>query len=252
MLVGGVISLLVVVLTSVARTDDGPAPARWTLAAASPRAAVSAATGAAPGEPAGAAEVVDSGPAPLHASTEWVARVASATGIAAVAVRAYAAATLTLARDSPRCRVGWTTLAGIGAVESGHGTHAGAVLLDDGRPSVPVIGPALDGSNGTAPIRASPQDIAWTQDPTWAHAVGPMQFLPSTWRRWASDGDGDGVSDPNDLDDAALAAGRYLCASGGNLASGAGWHLAVASYNHDDSYVALVLATADRYAGLAS
>ena len=62
-----------------------------------------------------------------------------------MAVRAYGTATLETTRSEPGCHLGWTTLAGIGAVESGHGTHGGAQLADDGRPSVPIAGPDLDG-----------------------------------------------------------------------------------------------------------
>jgi membrane-bound lytic murein transglycosylase B len=183
-----------------------------------------------------------------QADPSWVAAVSAATGIGAVAVRAYGDAALAVATSDPACRLGWTTLAGIGAVESGHGTHGGAQLAPDGRPTVPIVGPALDGSPGVAAIRASADATAWHGDPVWDHAVGPLQFLPSTWRRWGADADGDGVQDPNDLDDAALAAGHYLCAGGGDLATGGGWSRAVRSYNHEDAYVAAVLAAADRYA----
>ena len=75
-----------------------------------------------------------------------------------------------------------------------------------------------------------------------------MQFLSSTWARWGADGDGDGTSDPGDLDDAALAAGRYLCADGHDLATDAGWSAAVLSYNHDQAYLARVADAATTYA----
>jgi len=57
-----------------------------------------------------------------------------------------------------------------------------------------------------------------------------------------------GVSDPQDLDDAALAAARYLCTAGGDLATGAGWVAAVRAYNHADAYVRAVYAAASAYA----
>lgn len=78
-------------------------------------------------------------------------------------------------------------------------------------------------------------------------AVGPLQFLPSTWITWGSDGDGDDVRDPQDIDDAALSAARYLCDSG-DLSSSEGWTAAVFSYNHSREYVQLVFAAADRIA----
>jgi membrane-bound lytic murein transglycosylase B len=186
-------------------------------------------------------------PAPARAAPGWVDAVARATGIPAVALQGYADATLTLDREDPGCRLGWTTLAGIGAIESGHGTYGGSALGEDGRAFPAIIGPALDGV-GFAAIRASDFSVTLDGDPRWQHAVGPLQFLPDTWERWGTDGDGDGRQDPQDIDDAALAAGRYLCAGSGDLATAAGWHRAVLSYNHDEEYVATVLVRADAYA----
>ena len=179
---------------------------------------------------------------------EWVSSVSSATGIPRPAVRAYGDATLTLADEDPGCHLGWPTLAGIGWIESGHGTHGRATLGDDGVPSAPIVGPALDGSPGRAAIRSTAQSAAWHGDPVWDHAVGPMQFIPSTWARWAADGDGDGVANPQDIDDAALAAAHYLCAGARDLSTWDGWHAAVLSYNHAEPYVQSVYARAGAYA----
>lgn len=181
------------------------------------------------------------------AAAGWVASTAAATGIPETAVRAYADAVLAREADRPGCHLGWTTLAAIGAVESGHGTHGGATVGPDGRPSTPIIGPALDGY-GVAAIPATPESTRLHGDPTWDHAVGPLQMIPDTWFRWAADGDGDGLADPQDLDDAALAAAGYLCAGGHDLATGEGWHDAVWAYNHSEDYVRDVLARADGYA----
>src|SRR5450830_780809 len=197
------------------------------------------------------ADVTPAVPPGPRASANWVAVVAHATGIPGVALQAYADATLALAVERPACRVGWTTLAAIGGIESGHGTHGGALLLPDGKTSVRILGPALDGSPGLAAIRATPESTAWHGDPTWDHAVGPLQFLPSTWEVWGADGDGDGIADPNDIDDAALAAARYLCAAGTDLTGADAWHAAVYSYNHSEQYVADALGAANRYAAAA-
>lgn len=164
----------------------------------------------------------------------WVASTATATGVPARALHAYATATLRAGTEMPGCRLGWTTLAGIGHVESGHG---GADLAADGRAS--VDGPVLDGTSGYAAI---------SEAGTWDRARGPLQFIASTWRQWGSDGDGDGVADVDDVDDAAWTAARYLCASGADLTTPAGWTAAVHSYNHSDVYVRSVLAAADAYA----
>jgi membrane-bound lytic murein transglycosylase B len=198
------------------------------------------------------ARVVDQGPSrsgvrsPVDAA--WVARTAAEAGIPVPALRAYADAELLLRQEQPACQLSWNTLAGIGWIESQQGTVGGRTLGADGRSSAPILGPALDGARGFAAIRSTPSSAAWHGDARWEHAVGPLQFLSSTWRRWGADGDGDGTADPNDLDDAALAAGRYLCADGHVLTTDTGWNAAVHSYNHDDGYVADVAAAANSYA----
>jgi membrane-bound lytic murein transglycosylase B len=179
----------------------------------------------------------------------WVTRTARRAGLPEPALRAYARAML-MSDDS--CDLGWTTLAGIGWIESQHGTIGGRSLGADGRSSSPILGPALDGSGQFAAIRATRQSWAWHGDPEWDHAVGQMQFIPSTWEMWGSDGDGDGAADPNDIDDAAYAAARYLCADGRDLATAAGWSGGVFSYNHSAEYVADVHAAAQTYADLAT
>lgn len=175
-------------------------------------------------------------------SQSWVDAVSQETGIGAVALDAYGRASLRLAREQPGCHLGWTTLAGIGGIESGHGTSHGAHVLADGTTSKPILGPALDGSAGMAGIRSDERSAQWDR------AVGPMQFIASTWRQWGSDGNHDGVADPNNVIDAAYAAGRYLCASGADLRTGTGWTRAIFSYNHSDDYVRSVLARANGYA----
>jgi len=177
----------------------------------------------------------------------WSTRTGAAAGIPAPAMAAYGSVELRLRVEQPGCHLAWNTLAGIGWVESQHGTIDGRTLLADGRSSTPVIGPALNGQ-GFAAVRSTPASAARHGDATWEHAVGPLQFIGSTWERWAADGDGDGTADPLDLDDAALAAGRYLCADGHDLATVSGWNAAIHSYNHDDSYVLSVLNAANAYA----
>lgn len=180
----------------------------------------------------------------------WVAQIATSTGIPQAALTAYAVAELRITAEQPQCAVGWSTLAGIGWVESRHGTINGAVLGLDGVSAPPIVGPALDGANGFAAIESHPDLVQWHGDERWDHAVGPMQFIGSTWARWRSDGDGDGVMDPNDIDDAAYAAARYLCHDGFDLATGEGWSSAILGYNRDDAYVTSVYAAATEYARL--
>ncbi len=74
-----------------------------------------------------------------------------------------------------------------------------------------------------------------------------MQFIPGTWRSWGADGNGDGRKDPHNIHDAALAAGRYLCAGDRDLTGSAQLRAAVLSYNHSDAYLRTVLAWFDFY-----
>ena len=182
-----------------------------------------------------------------HIATGWLSKVSKQTDIGRVALEAYALASVRLDREQPTCHVGWTTLAGIGAIESGHGTHGGSRVLSDGTTSHPIIGPPLDGSSGTARIPSDAESERWHGDTKWDHAVGPMQFIPSTWRKWGSDGNADGTADPNNIIDAAYSAGRYLCASGRDLRTGEGWTQAIFSYNHSEDYVRSVVARANSY-----
>lgn len=177
-------------------------------------------------------------------ATRWLTRTSTQAGIPVVALRAYARAQLMVPKT---CKVGWTSLAGLGWVESQHGTIGGRTLGADGRSSSPILGPALNGV-GFGAMRATSQSTALDGDPTWQHAVGPMQFIASTWARWASDGDGDGVADPQDINDAALSAARYLCAGGYDLTTGSGWAHAIFSYNHTQQYVDQVWSAAMAYA----
>lgn len=235
--------LLALVLLATLIVRGGGARAHDLAATGTP---VTAAELGEPAAPAAPAVRKDAGPS-RGIDRDWVARTSRAAGIPAPAIRAYAAAQVRLAAEQPGCHLSWNTLAGIGWVESQHGTIGGRSLGDDGHSTTPVIGPALDG-DGFAAIRATPTSTAWHGDPTWEHAVGPLQFISSSWQRWGADADGDGVADPRDLDDAALATGRYLCADRHDLATGSGWNAAVYSYNHDQSYVRQVLAAANTYA----
>jgi membrane-bound lytic murein transglycosylase B len=132
--------------------------------------------------------------------------------------------------------------------ESGNGTYGGVTLLANGYTSKPIIGVPLDGGTfggGTVSAIPATDHGRLAGDARWVHAVGPMQFLPSTWAKWGADGNGDGVVSPNQIDDAALAAARYLCASG-TMTNTAGWRAAVFSYNQSTAYVDEVAAIANR------
>jgi hypothetical protein len=81
-----------------------------------------------------------------------------------------------------------------------------------------------------------------------AGAEGWMQFLPSSWKEWGTDADGNGKAETDDPVDAICSAARYLAASGGE----ADIYDAVLAYNHADWYAREVLADARRYERVAA
>jgi hypothetical protein len=90
----------------------------------------------------------------------------------------------------------------------------------------------------------------WDGDTAWDRAVGPMQFIPSTWRSLGRDGNDDGVADPNNLFDSAVSAAAYLCLSvDGSLSDPAVLRQAIYNYNHSWPYVDAVLGWARLYDG---
>lgn len=165
---------------------------------------------------------------------DWAEQTSASTGIPLRALQAYAGAALLMGEEEPECGLGWNTLAAIGAVESHHGTVHGAFIRDDGYPSSRIVGVALTGE-GFAHIPDTDGGHL-DGDTTWDRAVGPMQFIPSTWRQWSADGNGDGNADPQQIDDAVLAAARYLCFTGNDLSDPDNWVAAVTSYNHSIEY----------------
>ena len=167
-----------------------------------------------------------------------VARTASDIPSAALAAYQRAAAVMGSADSS--CQLPWELLAAIGKVESNHGRFGGGRLDNAGRARPAIIGVRLNGKHHTAAIRDTDAGEI-DGDAKWDRAVGPMQFIPSTWSVVGVDSDGDGRRDPQDIDDAALGAAVYLCAGDGDLARAAGRKAALLRYNHSREYVRLVL-----------
>jgi membrane-bound lytic murein transglycosylase B len=158
--------------------------------------------------------------------------------IPATVLGAYRAAADRLAGEDPSCGLRWQILAGIGKIESGHANGGRVTAAGDAVPR--ILGPVL---NGIGPVAAiSDHDGGrWDGDTRWDRAVGPMQFIPGTWAGFGADGSGDGVADPNNVFDATVAAGYYLCAGDANLTTADGLMRALLRYNHSASYVAKVL-----------
>ena len=179
--------------------------------------------------------------------TSWADRAAPVVGVPARALVAYGRAELAVRDSIPGCNISGATLAGIGRIESNHGQYGGATLRPDGYPSIPIIGVPLDGSPGVQAI-ADTDGGRYDGDPERDRAVGPMQFIPSTWARHLADGNNDGSGDPQQIDDAALAAGRYLCVGGRDMGAAQGWWSGIMSYNNSIEYAQKVFGLADGYA----
>ncbi|WP_409057131.1 lytic transglycosylase domain-containing protein [Streptomyces sp. SYP-A7185] len=167
----------------------------------------------------------------------------SDSGIPATVLDAYKKAESSLASSKPGCKLPWQLLAAIGHVESGQAS--GGRVDANGTTLKPILGPALNG-NGFAKITDT-DGGAYDDDTKHDRAVGPMQFIPSTWETWAQDGNADGKKDPNNIYDAALAAGNYLCANDRDLSVDAELHKAILSYNHSTEYLNLVLTWLEHY-----
>ncbi|MEU8823886.1 lytic murein transglycosylase [Streptomyces sp. NPDC048636] len=164
-------------------------------------------------------------------------------GIPATVLDAYKRAESTLKDTRPGCNLPWQLLAAIGKVESGQAR--GGNVDAEGTTPRPILGPVLNG-NGFAMIKDTDRG-AFDGDATHDRAVGPMQFIPSTWANWGRDGNGDGDRDPNNIYDAALAAGHYLCAGGRDLSTEGQLHQAILGYNHSQEYLNTVLSWFEYY-----
>ena len=135
----------------------------------------------------------------------------------------------------PACGSSWTTLAAIGEVESSNGQHGGSSIGADGTVTPPIYGVALNGDGDGAHPRQRRRGDRRRRDVD--RAVGPMQLIPQTWRNWHTDGNGDGVEDPQNIDDAVMATTNYLCrASTGSTRRRDGAR-PISAYNSTDAYL---------------
>ncbi len=176
-----------------------------------------------------------------------VVSTASTSGIPSAALAAYQRAETVINSADKSCNLTWQLVAAIGRVESNHGRFGGSVLDDDGVATPGIFGIPLNGTKGTRAI-SDTDGGQLDNDSRWDRAVGPMQFIPSTWSVVGVDADGDAQRNPQDIDDAALASAVYLCSGGDDLSTTAGQEKAVYRYNNSFDYVELVLSIMDAYA----
>lgn len=228
----------------------------WTISLATPGSA-SGGADALPGAVAVPAEAIE-----LPASVSkpgWIApavhsgrsgaivSAASTHAIPAAALSAYQRAAQAINAADTHCNLDWSLLAAIGRVESDHGRHGGSVLSTAGVSRPGIYGIQLDGTRGTQKVTDTDAGL-YDKDPVYDRAVGPLQFIPTTWSVVAVDADGDGRRNPQDIDDAALAGAVYLCSGHEDLSSQGGQSAAIFRYNHSHAYVRLVKSIARAYA----
>ena len=165
----------------------------------------------------------------------WATRVAGKTQIPARVLAAYGRAEMWMRRQKPTCHLSWATLAGIG-----HATFGTGTIGPDGVVGTPIVGP---------PTPPDTDDGKLDGDPGADHKLGPMQFLPSTWSKYAERATGDGKRpNPQNIDDAAFTAARYLCSGGDDLGTPSGWWRAALFYNPAVDYAQTVFTPADAFA----
>ncbi|NYD43492.1 lytic murein transglycosylase [Nocardioides panaciterrulae] len=185
--------------------------------------------------------------APGIAGTKHHAVSSAATsGIPSAALSAYQRAETVINAADKGCHLPWQLVAAIGRVESDHGRVNGNHLDADGIAEPGIFGIALDGTHHTQRVRDTDAG-QYDADAKWDRAVGPMQFIPSTWSVVGVDADGDAQRNPQDINDAALATAVYLCSGNDDLSTPQGQRSAVYRYNHSRSYVDLVLAIMKAY-----
>ena len=182
----------------------------------------------------------------IQGSASQAVSTASTNGIPSAALAAYQRAETVINSADPGCHMPWELVAAIGRVESDHGRTNGNVLTAKGIAKPGIYGIPLDGTHGTTKIKDTDAG-QYDRDSKWDRAVGPMQFIPSTWSVVGVDADNDGKRNPQDINDAALASSVYLCSGSDDLGGDTGRRSAVFRYNHSKQYVDLVLAIMHAY-----
>lgn len=168
------------------------------------------------------------------------------TDMSLVVIDAYFRAQISMSERRPTCGISWDQLAGVGLIESRHGSYGGSSVGPDGQTTDEILGPVLNGDPFAA--IADTDGGAMDGNTEWDRAVGPMQFIPSSWQIYGLDGNGDGVADPHNLYDAAFAAAEHLCRGYANIQNENVYRSALLGYNRSAVYGEDVMAAQRRYA----
>ena len=189
-------------------------------------------------------------PASVSASTNQgdksMAGTANAAGIPSAALSAYQRAATVINAADATCKIDWPLIAAIGRVESNHGRANDNRLSAEGISTPGIFGLPLNGTGNVSQITDT-DGGQYDGDTSFDRAIGPMQFIPSTWAMVGVDADGDGKRNPQDINDSALATAVYLCSGNDNLSTDKGAGAAVYRYNHSQAYVTTVLGVADAF-----
>ena len=182
---------------------------------------------------------------------DWAKPKSEELNIPLQALMAYGKAEGFARNETPACNLSWNTLAGLGYVETRHGTYDGerfgaSKLNDDGIAEPDIIGPQL---NGREFAKVEDTDGGRLDgDREYDRALGPMQFIPESWKIYGVDADGDGKKNPQSVYDAAATATKLLCREGRDLSTESGWKSAIKGYNLSNEYVVQVRDAAANYA----
>lgn len=174
-----------------------------------------------------------------------VGQMVPGTDLTLVVIDAYFRASVSMSDRRPGCDISWDQLAGVGLIESRHGSFGGSSVGPDGQTTNEILGPVLDGDPFAA--ISDTDGGALDGNTEWDRAVGPMQFIPSSWDIYGLDGNGDGVADPHNLYDAAYAAAEHLCRGHSALQNDANYRTSLFGYNRSAVYGSDVMAARSRY-----